>query len=298
MQRFLALSRSSHSLIDIAMPCFVALLWLGHFPEWPVFGASLVAIISGYTAIYALNDLVGVKIDREKFIESGINAGYAVEASALRHPIAQDKLSFSWGLAWFGMWYCLTLIAAWWLNPLLVLIVLVASALEVVYCLLLQVTYWRILLSGLVKSAGPIAAVFVVVPKPSLAGLGLLLMWVISWEIGGQNIPADWNDVEEDRRVHGRTIPLVFGPKLAGIIVFTALLFTVVLGLFLPFFSPLYLGWPYQCLSMGAGIFLLLVPGFHLFKTGDGLQASRLFDRASFYPVAMLAIIMLFVFAQ
>ena len=123
-------------------------------------------------------------------------------------------------------------------------------------------------------------------------------MWVVSWEIGGQNIPADWNDVEEDRRVHGRTIPLVFGSKVAGIIVLAALLLAVVLGLFLPLLSPLKLGLPYQLVSFGAGFFLLLVPGFHLCRTGDGHQASRLFDRASFYPVAMLAIIMLFVFAQ
>src|SRR3546814_6046745 len=48
----------------------------------------------------------------------------------------------------------------------------------------------------LFRSAGPIAAVFAVIPEPSWSGLLGLLAWLMLWEIGGQNIPADWNDIE------------------------------------------------------------------------------------------------------
>ncbi len=151
------------------------------------------------------------------------------------------------------------------------------------------------LVSGLVKSAGPIAAVFVVARAPSVKLLLLLLAWLMCWEIGGQNIPADWNDVEEDRRVGAKTIPLVLGPRVAGALVVASLTLTVILSLFLPRMSPLALGVPYAAASVAAGFFLLLLPGFRLLRSHDNREAARLFDRASHYPLALLAIVSVFV---
>lgn len=297
MQRFLALSRSTHGVLDIAMPGFAALLWLGHFPDWQVLLLALITAVAGYTALYALNDLIGVQTDREKFAGTGINPGYSVEASELRYPIAQGRLSVRGGTVWFAFWYVIALIGAWLLNPWIILIVLAAPLLETAYCLLLKVTYWRVLVSGVVKSLGPVAAVLAVVPQPSLPWLALMVAWLIAWEIGGQNIPADWNDVEEDRRVGARTIPVVFGPRVSGALVAIALLATVSLSLFLPVMSPLPLGLPYQIATFAAGFFLLLLPGFRLFRSHEGRGAAKLFDRASLYPLALLVIITAFVLA-
>lgn len=295
MQKFLALSRSTHGVLDIAMPGFAALLWLGAFPSLPVLAVALITALAGYTAIYALNDLVGVKVDREKFAGSGINAGYSVEASALRYPIAQGKLSFSAGFAWFAAWYAVALIGAWWLNPLLIPVVLAASVLEIIYCKLLKITWWRVIVSGVVKSLGPVAAVLVVVPRPDPALLALMVAWLMCWEIGGQNIPADWNDVEEDRRVGARTIPLTFGPKVAARTVTVALAFTIALSLALPLMSPLALGWPYLVATLVVGVYLLLLPGLALARTHEPRSAARLFDRASLYPLVQLVLIAIFV---
>lgn len=277
------------------MPGFVALLWLGHFPSWPVLLLSLLTVIAGYIAIYALNDLVGVKVDRKKFAVAGINWGYSVEASNMRYPLARNMLSMRSAMVWFVFWFALALIGAYLLNPPIVLIAIAAGVLEVIYCKLLKVTYWRTLVSGLVKSAGPTAAVFVVVPRPSIWLLFLLLAWLICWEIGGQNIPADWNDIEEDKRVGAKTIPLVFGPQVAGTLVVIALTLTVILSLFLPFMSPLALGLPYLAASTAAGSILLLLPGLQLYRSHANRKAAKLFDRASFYPLAQLAIITFFV---
>ena len=295
MRTFLALSRSTHGVLDIAMPGFAALLWLGHFPRWPVLLVALLTALAGYTALYALNDLIGVEVDREKFAGAGPNPGYSVEASDLRYPIAQGKLSLRAGIFWFTGWYLIALVGAWWLNPLLVAVVLAAPVLETLYCKLFKVSHWRVIVSGLVKSLGPVAAVLAVVPRPDPALLALMVAWLMAWEIGGQNVPADWNDVEEDRRVGARTIPLVFGERIAGTVVLIALLATLALGWFLPLASPLPLGLPFQLAMLAIGAVLLLIPGFRLFRSHEGRGAARLFDRASLYPLALLALVSGFV---
>lgn len=295
MKRFLALSRTTHGVLDIAAPGFCALLWLGAFPQWQILLLSLFTAFAGYTAIYALNDLAGIAVDREKFAGDGINQGYSVEASDMRYPLAQNLISYRSGLAWFGVWITLALIGSYLLNPAIIFIVVAATLLEIIYCKLFKVTYLRTLVSGLVKSSGPIAAVFVVNPNPPINLLLLQLIWLIFWEIGGQNIPADWNDVAEDKRVHAKTIPLLFGPEKSALVVVISLTLTVLTSLFLPLISPIPLGWPYQILSGLAGFFLLILPGFQLYKFKESRQAGRLFDRASYYPMAQLLIITVFI---
>jgi 4-hydroxybenzoate polyprenyltransferase len=294
MKRFFALSRTTHGVLDLAMPGFVALLWLGEFPEWQVILLSLFTAFAAYTAIYALNDLVGIVVDKEKF-SGGINAGYSVEASHLRYPLAQNVLPYRSGVLWFAGWFAAALIGSYLLNPVIVIILLAAAVLEVIYCLLLKVTYLRTFVSGLVKSSGPIAAIFVVDANPALPLLSLVLAWVFLWEIGGQNIPADWNDTVEDKRVDAKTIPLKFGAQKAGLIVLVTLSLVVTISLFLSRASPLSLGSTFFIATAVAGVFLLLRPAYELYKQKDGRLAAKLFDNASYYPLAQLAIISVFV---
>ena len=294
LQRFFALSRSTHGVLDLAMPGFAALLWLGRFPDWLVLAICLVAALAGYTAIYALNDIVGFKDDKEK-VAGGIKPGYAVEASVLRYPIAQNLVSMGGALAWFVLWFAISVGCILWLNPRILIILCGAAALEVVYVKLFKVTWWRTLVSGLVKSAGPVAAVFAVVQKPSWPWLVLMVLWLMLWEIGGQNILAAWNDLEEDRRVGARTIPLSLGLPAAGRIVVVLLVLTVLASLLLPVMSPLALDWRYVLAALIAGAALLLAPALRLVGTLDGRHAARLFDLSSFYPFAMLAIAVAFV---
>lgn len=291
MKRFWALSRTTHGVLDLATPGFVALLWLGDFPPLWIIALSLFTAFAAYTAIYALNDLVGIAVDKEKFT-GGINAGYSVEASELRHPLAQNALSFRSGWLWFAGWFIAALICSYLLNPFIVAILIGATILEVIYCLLLKVTYLRTFVSGLVKSSGPIAAIYVVDPAPALSSVLLVLAWVFVWEIGGQNIPADWNDTVEDRRVRAKTIPLQLGTQTAGILVLLTLGLTVAISLLLPRVSPISLGWSYLLASTLTGFFLLLKPGYELYKhQNEGRRAAKLFDNASLYPMAQFVIL-------
>jgi 4-hydroxybenzoate polyprenyltransferase len=295
MNRFFALSRTSHGILDLATPAFCALLWLGGFPDWNVILLSIFTAFAGYTAIYALNDLVGIAVDREKFSTSEINAGYSVEASEMRYPLARNILPYNKGFLWMITWFILALIGSYLLNPFIVYILTAAAILEIVYVLLLKVTYLRTFVSGLVKASGPIAAVFVVDASPSPASLLLLLVWLFFWEIGGQNVPADWNDTVEDRRVNAKTIPIHFGVDKAGVIVVLTLAVTVIASVFLPTISPINLGLPFIVLSIIIGYVFLLQPALQLNKNKQGRDAAKLFDRASFYPVAQFVLISVFV---
>jgi 4-hydroxybenzoate polyprenyltransferase len=291
MKRFFALSRTSHGVLDLAAPAFCALLWGGRFPAWNVILLSIFTAFAAYTAIYALNDLIGMAVDKEKFSKNQLNAGYSVEASELRYPLARNILSFKSGLLWMGIWLILALVGSYLLNPTIVFILIGAAILEIVYCLLLKVTYLRTLVSGFVKASGPIAAVFVVDPKPSITPLLILLVWIYFWEIGGQNVPADWNDTAEDIAINAKTIPIHFGPRKAALIVLATLTITVITSAFLPLVSPVHLDLPYILASLIIGFVLLLRPSFQLNKERDGRYAAKLFDRASYYPVAQFALI-------
>jgi len=294
MKRFFALSRTTHGVLDLATPAFCALLWLGSFPQWTVILLSIFTAFAAYTSIYALNDLLGVKVDKEKFAGEGINAGYSVEASEHRHPLAQNILSYRSGVVWMIAWFIVAAIGSYLLNPVIVLILIAATILETIYCLLLKVTYLRTFVSGLVKVSGPIAAVFVVDANPSPYFVLLIFAWLFFWEIGGQNIPADWNDTVEDQRVNAKTIPIQFGAEKAGLMILTALSVTVIASGFLPLVSPIKLGLPYILATLILGFVFLLQPGFQLYKFKEGRYAGKLFDKASLYPMAQFILISVF----
>jgi len=111
----------------------------------------------------------------------------------------------------------------------------------------------------------------------------LIFAWHSFGKSEGQNVPADWNDTVEDKRVNAKTIPIHFGAKRAGLIIVIALGLTVIIGMFLPAVSPLHLGWPYLLASAVVGFVLLLKPAYQLYQLQEGCRAAALFDNASYY---------------
>jgi len=291
MKRFFALSRTQHGIIDLSTTAFAALIWLGFFPDLGFTALALLTAFAGYTAIYALNDLMGYKVDREKHEGGVLQSGYSVEASQDHHPLVQGVLSSNAAYAWMGLWLLIAGVGAWLLNPVIIVILAVGCVFEIAYCKLLKVTHWRIVLSGVVKACGPIAAVFAVDSTPEPEFLLLIFAWVFMWEVSGQNIPADWNDVEEDKRIGAKTIPVRFGAGVASTVILLAAVFTLLLSALFPLFSPLRGSIPFAAVSLVIGYFLLLNPAIHLWQTKDGQNAAGLFDKASYYPLAMLVLV-------
>ena len=281
-------------MLDLATPALAALLWLGGLPPLGVAALGLLTVFAGYTAVYALNDVVDYRVDQEKMSYSPQKtAGGYLDAVFMRHPMAQGQVSFAQGLLWTGAWALVALIGAYLLNPVCALIFLLGCALEAVYCLLLRVSHLRALISGVVKTLGGMAAVFAVDPHPEAGFLLLLFAWLFCWEIGGQNIPADWHDLEEDRALQAKTIPVRYGVAGAGFMALAALGLATVLGAVVLRLSPVRYSFPCLLLATIWGAYLLLVPAWGLFRTQGRAQAATLFNRASYYPLAILATVLI-----
>ena len=200
-------------------------------------------------------------------------------------------ISYKMAMLWMSFWLLIAVAGAYLLNPYILIILGLAAACEVAYCMLLRVTHWRIILSGFVKAAGPVSAVLVVDPTPRVELLLLLLFWIFLWEIGGQNIPADWNDREEDQRIGAKTIPVRFGEGISKQIVMCAALLTVVSSGFLVIISPLPLGSTYVAWMLVIGAMIIIMPAYSLYSaTKITTEPARLFDFASYYPLALLVL--------
>jgi 4-hydroxybenzoate polyprenyltransferase len=291
---FLALSRTPHGLLDLATPGLAAILCLGTLPPLGVTLVGLVTVFGGYTAVYALNDVVDYRADKAKLAAGGLPGSGYLDGIFVRHPLAQGLLSFKEGLLWVMVWAAVALLGAWWLNPLCAWIFIAGCLLEAAYCLMLEVSPWRTAVAGVIKTLGGVAAVYAVNPQPSALFLILLFLFIFFWEIGGQNIPADWHDLEADRSGRAQTLPVRFGFQKSSQIVLGSLIISLLLLVPLLLVSPLkFSGW-LVIMVMAAGVYLLIFPAFRLLQTRERAQAIAVFNQASYFPLAVLLITFFF----
>lgn len=294
LKLYFALSRTPHGLLDMCTPAFGALLWLGHFPSLYVMVLGLLTTFAGYTAVYALNDVIDYEADKEKAAGGGFsNLQSDLDSMIVRHPMAQGLLSFKQGLYWALAWGLAAIIGAYLLNPVCVLIFLAGCTLEAIYCMLWRVSPFRTVVSGTVKTSGAIAAVFAVDPNPSGAYLILLFLLLFFWEIGGQNIPNDWVDIEEDKQFKALTIPVCYGLQASRVIVLVTLVLALGLNLVVFYYSQVDFLIIYVIISFTAGGYLLLQPAVKLSQTLKASDALALFNKASYYPPALLVIVLI-----
>jgi 4-hydroxybenzoate polyprenyltransferase len=278
----------------MAMPALAALLCLGHFPPLPVTFVGLITVFAGYTAVYALNDVVDYRTDKQKVDIGGYSDGeHFIDGVLVRHPMAKGVLSFRAGVTWTAAWSLIAVAGAYWLNPVCLWIFLAGCVLEGFYCLLWRVTPLRAVINGIVKTLGALAATYAVDPSPSLVFLVLLFAWIFTWEIGGQNIPNDWTDIKEDRYFKAKTIPIYLGTRRAGIISVICLVITLFLSMALIWASPVRLNTLLWLSVVAANAALLLWPAQRLAGSRDRADAMSLFNRASYYPLIMLCIILI-----
>ncbi|WP_243438464.1 UbiA family prenyltransferase [Fundidesulfovibrio soli] len=289
---YLALSRTPHCLLDLATPLLAALLCLGGFPPLGLLCMALLTAFAGYTAVYAVNDIMDYRTDKANQVEFAKVEGY-LDGAFMRHPLAQGALTLGQALAWTSCWAVAALAGAWLLNPVCALLLLAGVAMEILYCKLLKVSHLRALVNGVVKTLGALAAILAVDPHPSPLMPTVLFVAVFCWEIGGQNIPADWFDLELDQRQGARTLPLVLGRSKAARLVFACLTGSTLLGASLFLMTPADFAWAWVLAALIPGAVLLLHPALALLARQGKDEAAELFNSASYYPLAMLGVFLL-----
>ena len=229
--------------------------------------------------------------DREKVKDVNyITQNDDLDSLLARHPLAQGMLTLRESHVWVFLWTGLAILGAYILNPRCLVIFLCAFLFETVYCLLWKVTWMKTFVSGAVKSAGSLAAVFAVDHHPSPAFVTVLFFWFFFWEIGGQNVPNDWADVEEDLRLKARTIPVCVGPYGAKLIILSTIILSILLSIFLLFLSPFRRDIPVIVGWLLIGIYFLVMPALRLYRTENRDDSLALFNRSSYYHISLLMV--------
>ena len=91
----------------------------------------------------------------------------------------------------------------------------------------------------------------------------------------------------EDRRLGGKTIPVVYGPNPSVLIILITLIASFVLGLGLIFLSPLAFKGVYIVGAIISGLLFLLLPLRKFLAERDTTKAINLFNQASLYPLGI-----------
>ncbi len=295
LQFFFALSRTHHGVLDMMAPVFAALVYLGHFPDQASVVAGVITVFAGYTAVYALNDIAGYT-DDQKNVRQTSKKGMDLDSILVRHPLARGVISLKSAALWAGFWSMVAVLGAYYLNPVCILIFLGGALLEILYCLLLKISYLRIIINGFVKAAGPVAALFAVDKSPDALFVFLMFAFFFLWEAGGQNIPNDYTDMDEDQRVNAKTLPLVLGRDMACLLIMGLLAFACALMMLLFFLSPIDFHWVSYLLVGTGSLFLLILPAQRLMKTKANQTAMTLFNRSSYYPFFLLCVVLINLF--
>jgi len=291
LKLFLGLSRTPHGLLDAATPAMGALLCLGHFPPVRVMLVGLVAAFAGYTAVYALNDLVDFRIDRERLsLRDHKSDPFDVDAVMVPHPVAQGLLPFSYGLAWCLFWAAVAVAGALWLNPVCAVLFGISACMEIVYCKLLRITHLKIVPSAIVKATGGLAGVYAVYPSPPPGFVAVLFIWLAAWEVGGQNIANDIVDMVDDAKVAANTTLTVKGMRESVFRMLCAISAAVVAGVAIYWLAGPGVGKIYPVGAALLGWILLIKPAREVYYDQGPSAAAALFNRASYMPVAFLVL--------
>ena len=137
-----ALSRTPHGVLDMTTPALAALLIFLLMPSVYVIRVGILTAFAGYTAVYALNDVVDYRTDSRKIQECGLKCMQGdLDAVYARHPMGQGLLSLRDGILWTAGWGVIALAGAFLLNPTCVVIFLLGCVAETVYCLMLRLSW-------------------------------------------------------------------------------------------------------------------------------------------------------------
>ena len=299
----LGFSRALVAVFVVAQASLAALFALGGIPTPFQVVLGFIAAFTGASALIAYNDLLDVELDRERLAQeqaaeaevasagSDGGAGTVLDIGALliHHPVARGVISYRLGAAYIIVLSAISMTATYLLQPWLPLIYIGVIIFVTLYSRLARRTPLKMLAVATAVTLGGVAGWMAVADPPYGEVFWLFALWTFVWEIGGRNLPNDFNDIEEDHSLGIKTLPVVYGPVVASRVSFVFLLLTVSVSVALVVAAGLPI-WV-ALVSVGLGLYFLLEPGVRLLLAPEPSVSVRLYNRSAMYTPAMLALL-------
>ena len=282
-------SHSRQALLSVAQPGLGALLAQGGFPSLRIIGLGLVASTAGMLCVYASNDLLDLRVDREAVsstISPKIKEGYDIDVVAVRHPVAVGVLSPRLAVAWVVGLGLIALGFAYWIRPGCAAIFAGCVGLEAIYCALKRKTWLKTIPGGTMVGLGALAGWYAVRDFDSYALAFFFLLTF--WEIFGRNITNDLADMSHDAPLGIKTLAIVHGPKWAARVSLAGT--TAILGIAAVQQGSAIL----RLLLVATAAWTMTLPAVGLVRSPTEDGAQRMFNRASLFPPLAFAIAMVF----
>ena len=275
-------ARSRSAFLSLGEPALGALIAYAAIPSGRVILLGLLAATAGYLCVYALNDLLDLRADRQEIQLSSKHPEDwdpdvpHLDIMTLRHPVAAGALPLWAGVVWVAGLGLVGLTAAYLLRPLCAWLFILCALLQVLYCSLRRRTWLKVVPAGVMVSVGGLAGWFAV----GKAGWGAAAFFflLLFWEIFGRNLSNDLADVEHDRLVGITTLAATHTPSTAIVTILWGALLMPVVALLQP--SP----WPTRVILAVIGLATMTGPALSLNQRRDGGSAQRYFNTASLFP--------------
>lgn len=286
-----ASSRPLQASFSVVQPIIVALIALSGFPELQLLILLVVGCVTGFFAVFALNDLLDFKIDKKSLKSERIAKSWDVDSLLVRHPLAQGVITRAEQIAWIAINGVVAGVIIYYLNFMALFLFLAAITLETIYCKMATVSEMKFLISGIMVGIGALIGWYAVGANTNIAVILSLFLLFFAWEISGRNIVNDFSDIVEDKKIGIKTIPAIYGKYFASKFNFAFVILTLAANTALGVFASM--GLVYIIMSSLVGIYLLLLPGLSLIKNPTSNEALRYFNKGSLYPIFIFAIIVI-----
>ena len=98
--------------------------------------------------------------------------------------------------------------------------------------------------------------------------------------------------------MNAKTIPIRWGLAVANRIILVTIWLTLGMSTVVFYFSQVNYGLIFVGMSLALGVYLLLLPALKLNKSRQHSHAMALFNKASYYPLALLMIVLVKILIQ
>ncbi|MDP1808671.1 MAG: UbiA family prenyltransferase [Actinomycetota bacterium] len=289
IRALLGMSRAIVAVFVVAHAGLAAIFATGRVPDIRTIVIGIFACLFGTGALIGLNDLLDVSLDRRRMAAEGEAPELDLGSLFIHHPVAKGVISMSTGLIWVGCLSILSLSLISMLKSGLWPIFLLVAVCVALYSIVGRYTYFKFIFVAMAVTLGALSGWLVVAPANTTTFL-LFGAWTYLWEIGGRNVPNDFNDVDEDAALGVKTIPVVLGKARAGKIVFWALLASFLVSLPLMVMTdkpPLFIGG-----AVLISLYLLLIPGYALMRDPRPQISRKLYNKSAIFPLVLLLLLM------